>query len=81
MTQDQQELTRDQLKIMALRERLSQVVVEYEDRDADRRVDITQQGNEMQKLAEENARLNNQLQELQEAISVQDEPLADDTNS
>lgn len=50
-----------QLKIVALKQRLSEIVVSYEDKDSDRRVEITELSEHLNALVEEN-------NELREAV-------------
>lgn len=72
MTQEVQPDRKD-LKIQALRERIAQIVVEYEDKDADRRIVITEYENLINNLQQ-------QLQDAQGTDVKTEEPLADDTS-
>lgn len=58
------ELDRNQLKILALRERISQIVTEYEDKDADRRVEITENMTRIQELEQRVAELENKDEDV-----------------
>ncbi len=73
MTQEVQKLDRKDMKILALRQRIAEIVVEYEDKDADRRIEITE-------LAERAQKAEAELAEVREASDVQEEPLADETS-
>lgn len=48
-----QQTDRRDLKILALRESLAQIVTKYEDRDADRRIEITEAYEEIERLKDE----------------------------
>lgn len=50
MNNEEQEITREGLKIVALRERVAQLTAEYEDKIADLRVELTYNAAELQHL-------------------------------
>lgn len=49
-TQENEPLTRDQFKVLALRERVAQLTAEYEDKVADLRVELTFVSQELESL-------------------------------
>lgn len=49
-TQENEPLTRDQFKVLALRERVAQLTAEYEDKVADLRVELTFVSQELEQL-------------------------------
>lgn len=49
-TQEPQQLDRKDMKIIALKERLAEITVQYEDKDADRRIAITEAGQRIEEL-------------------------------
>jgi hypothetical protein len=62
MNQEQEvkKLTKDQLKVIALRQRIGEITSNYEETLADMRADITQQSEAMQEMIEQ------QFQEIQD---------------
>lgn len=61
------ELDRKDLKIEALKQRLAEITVQYEDKDADRRVEITFLTNQVQELRDSyETQLNSPAQEAHE---------------
>jgi len=71
----QQNFFKLELKLQALRERLSNVVTNYEDQDADRRVQITLLGKENEELSARVRELENSIRELE---SVKEDTEASD---
>lgn len=71
MTEQLQEsrLDRKDLKIQAFKERIAELSFQYEDRDADRRVDLTEAASRIQELEQQVSTLTEELSrysELQE---------------
>ena len=62
-----EQLDRKDMKILALKQRLAEVVVEYEDRDAERRIEITELSEALQSAHSEIARLNTPEETNEEA--------------
>ena len=50
MSENVQELSRDEMKVMALRERVATLTAEYEDKIAELRIDLTILSNENEEL-------------------------------
>lgn len=67
----QNKLSRDQLKVIALRQRIGEIVSEYEEKIADIRATFTQQMDSIQELAQglsqENEGLKSKVSELEGA--------------
>lgn len=61
-------MTRDQLKVLALRERIATIVVEYEDKDADRRIVITEQEQRINELLAQVEELQNMVPPVEDAV-------------
>lgn len=66
-------LDRNQLKVLALRERIATLVVEYEDKDAERRIEITEFGERIKELENEVAMLTDRLNSVENS-NTSEEP-------
>lgn len=77
----ERDVNRKDLKIQALRERLAQITVQYEDRDADKRIIITEHEQLIENLQRQLQAVTEQLNSMQteglENFDVPPEP--DDT--
>ena len=75
--QEQQKLTKDQLKVIALRQRIGEITSNYEEQIADLRADVTQKFEAYDEVVRNQEQtiesLQNQLRAYQENESVQEE--------
>lgn len=86
MTNEQQSKpTKDQLKVIALRQRIGEITSQYEEQIADLRADVTQQFDALNEVIRnqenDNESLQNQLRKYQDYQNATVEPAEDRSSS
>lgn len=79
MTNKEKKYTKDQLKVLALKQRIGEITSQYEDQLADLRADVTQQFDAFQDVIRNQ---DNDIEKLQEQLrKYQDESVQEEADS